>query len=251
MNQLFVTGGIVTYNNADIIAKCIQSLLDCTEQCKFQLYIYDNHSTDMTVSIIKEHFPDVIILESKENRGFGYGHNQIINQIVDSDFHAIINPDIYLTEDAISQIALYMYNHPEVIQLTPEIRNLDGSIQYLPKLDPNFKRVVLSKFKPFAHYRREYTREDENFTEPVPILSSTGCFSVIKTEVLKLLQGYDQRFFMYFEDADLSRRLREYGVIIYHPGISVYHEWKRDNTRSLRGILIFLTSMLKYYRKWR
>ena len=74
---------------------------------------------------------------------------------------------------------------------------------------------------------------------------------MVKTESMKKIRGYDERFFLYFEDADLSRRLRKYGKIVYHPGMYVYHAWKRDNTHSLRGACIFLTSMVKYYRKWR
>lgn len=245
-----ISAGIVTYNNIASIIECITLLLKHTAHDDFSLYIYDNHSSDTTVEMIKEKFPNVKVLCGSKNKGFGYGHNQILKK-VHSDYHVIINPDIYLKTDVISQMAQYMEKHPDIVQLTPEIRNIDGSIQYLPKRDPSFKFVVLSKFKPFSHYRSVYTRSDEVISEPVRIASSTGCFSMVKTETMKKINGYDERFFLYFEDADLSRRLRKYGKIVYHPGMYVYHAWKRDNTRSLRGICIFLQSMLKYYVKWK
>ena len=244
-----MTGGIVTYNNADIIQACIKSILEHTTS-EFKLYIYDNCSTDETVKIIRNNFPQVCIIEGKENRGFGCGHNEII-RAVDSKYHAIINPDIFLKDNVMDQMAAYMDEHPDVVQISPQIRNMDGSVQYLPKLDPNFKFVILSKLKPFAHYRKLYTREDEDITEPVEVMSNTGCFSMIRTDMLKKVHGYDPRFFMYFEDADLSRRLRKLGKLIYHPKMWVCHAWKRENTRNWRGIRIFLTSMWKYHRKWR
>ncbi len=245
-----VTGGIVTYNNEDTIKECIQSIYNHTKDCDFQLYVYDNCSTDHTVQILKESFPELILIEGRKNIGFGQGHNQIIKK-VSSDYHAIINPDIYLKSNVILHMIQYMDEHSDVVQLTPEIRNLDGSVQQLPKLDPNIRFVILSKIAPFKYYRNIYTMGEKEIKEPLEVMSCTGCFSMAHTSLLKKVHGFDGRYFMYFEDADLSRMLRKYGKLIYHPGMYVYHAWKRDNMRSLRGACVFLSSMLKYYRKWR
>lgn len=245
-----ISGSIVTYNNEKTICECVQSVLEYTKDCSFQLYIYDNCSSDRTVELLTKHFPQVRIIKGSKNIGFGQGHNQIIHR-VHSEFHAVINPDIYFKNNVIGKMADYMEKHPQIVQLTPEIRNLDGTVQYLPKIDPDIRYVVLSKLSPFKHYRQIYTMENIKMEKPTSILSCTGCFSMIRTSVLKQVHGYDRRFFMYFEDADLSRRLRQYGELVYHPGMHVYHAWKRDNTHSLRGACIFLTSMVKYYRKWR
>ena len=143
--------------------------------------------------LLRRHFPQVKIIEGKENIGFGQGHNQIIRR-VHSDFHAVINPDIFFKSNVILQMVRYMEEHPEVVQLTPMIRNLDGTIQYLPKRDPNFKFVVLSKLPFLKHYRRIYTMEDTVMIRPAKVMSCTGCFSVIRTSVLKKVHGYDRRF---------------------------------------------------------
>ena len=74
---------------------------------------------------------------------------------------------------------------------------------------------------------------------------------MIRTELFKDLGGFDERYFMYFEDADLSRRVRQKADVVFYPKIAVYHGWKRDNTKNLRGIRIFLTSMAKYFWKWK
>lgn len=245
-----ISGSIVTYNNEKTICQCVRSILEHTKDCQFQLYIYDNCSTDRTVELLTRDFPQVKVIRGEKNIGFGQGHNQVICR-VRSKYHAVINPDIYFKSNVIGKMVDYMEKNPQVVQMTPEIRNLDGTIQYLPKIDPDIRYVILSKLAPFKHYRQIYTMANVNIEQPTLVLSCTGCFSMVRTSVLKKVHGYDHRFFMYFEDADLSRRLREYGELIYHPGMHVYHAWKRDNTRSLKGACIFLTSMLKYYRKWR
>lgn len=250
MEKMQVTGCIVTYNNAGCIDACVDSVLRETKNVNFQLYISDNCSQDETVQIIRSKYPQVVILENHHNGGFGYGHNQML-KIVDSKYHVVINPDIVIKEDVIGELVDYMEKHPEVGMVTPKVLNKDGTEQFLPKKDPSIRYVILSKFKPFKHYRDEYTRKEEIFEKPTKIDSCTGCFFVIRTSLFKKLKGFDSRFFMYYEDADLSRRARKYRKLVFYPNTYVYHDWKRDNVHSLRGIIIFLKSMVSYFRKWK
>ena len=246
-----VTGSIVTYNSGDDIKKCISSILRYTEDIDFSLYVSDNCSTDDTVDIVRGSFPEVKLLQNEKNGGFGYGHNKVISR-VKSDYHVVINPDIELRENTIKKLCDYLEEHPDVGMVSPKTLNPDGSEQFLPKTDPSFAYVVISKFPGMKHLRRRYTRQDERFDAPAEVESCSGCFFVARTKALKELRGFDRRFYMYFEDADISRRMRAKGYrLIFHPETSVVHDWHRDNTRSLRGIRIFLNSMIKYFGKWR
>ena len=175
-----VSGCIVTYNEEDMIEECVSSVLHHTEQLDFTLYVSDNKSKDRTVEIMKEKFPKVVLLENKKNGGFGDGHNKIIKQL-DSEFHVVINPDIILKENTIETLVEYLKNNENVAMVTPKILNEDGSEQYLPKCNPRFSYVILSKFKPFRFYRRLYTRQDECLSEPTNVEFCTGCFFVIRT----------------------------------------------------------------------
>lgn len=249
MEDIKVSGCIVTYNNEDTIEKCVASLLTYTKDVKFKLYISDNCSTDSTLDIIESKFPDVQIIRNKDNGGFGYGHNQVLPKIV-SKYHFVINPDIYVESDTISELVRYMENHQDAAMITPRIDNIDGTQQYLPKRTPTIRYLILSKLPLLKHYRKEYTREMENFTEPTEVDFCTGCFFCIRTKIFRELQGFDKRFFMYFEDADLSRSVRQKSKIIFYPMANVFHEWHRENTRKLRGILRWASSMIKYFSKW-
>lgn len=251
MGKPRVSCGIVTYNNADIIEKCISSLQDYTRDCDLKIYVYDNHSSDQTAELVHDRFKDVRVFRGRSNKGFGCGHNRIASRVTDADYHVVVNPDIVVDTDVISQMALYMDVHPEIGILIPKVKNIDGTEQFLPKYQPNFKYVILSKFKPWAYYRRIYTRQDDQVTEPVTCENISGSFFLIRKSLFDELGGFDERYFMYFEDADLARRAAAKAKLVYHPGVYVYHAWKRDNTGSLRGVRIFLTSMLKYMIRWR
>lgn len=245
-----VSGCIVTYNDVKTIEKCISSILKATSGIEFTLYVSDNCSTDGTVELIQEKFPQVIVLENEKNGGYGYGNNQILDKI-DSKYHCVINPDIYMEENTIGSLVEYLENHNEVGMITPKILNVDGTQQYLPKYTPSIRYVLISKIPGFRKYRRLYTRQDENLEVPTEIGFCTGCFFVMPTELFVNLHGFDEDFYMYCEDADLSKRVMKMGKhIIFHPEYYVYHDWNRENTKSIRGIKNFLISLALFFRKW-
>lgn len=249
---MIITGGVVTYNNAKTIERCLSSVLAETagKEYEFKLYLYDNGSTDGTVEIVERLFPEVILIRDNRNRGFGAGHNAIIKR-VHSDIHFVINPDIYLDMDTIGILADYLSSRPEVGLVTPKILNTDGTQQYLPKYCPTIRYVIISKFPGFKYLRRIYTRQDEELIEPVEIEFCTGCFFGARTAYLKRKKGFSNRYFMYCEDSDLSRRVREEGrSIIFNPSCTAYHNWQRDNTGNIRGIYRFLRSLVVYFNKW-
>ena len=247
--KIEVSGCIVTYNNSKIIAECIDSLLKWTVNVDFKLFVVDNGSSDNTVEIVKNSFPQVEIIKNKDNRGFGDGHNKVI-PLLTSSYHFVINPDIFINHDVISSLVDYMENHKKVAMITPKIMNDTGTEQLLPKRNPTIRYLFFSKLKPFKYYRKIYTRENENLSGPTEIDFCTGCFFGIRTSVFRSVRGFDPRYFMYMEDADLSRTVRKKYKIIFYPDVYVYHKWHRENLRNLKGIKRWFMSMIKYFAKW-
>lgn len=245
-----ISGCIVTYNDEATIERCIDSILEHTKDLDFKLYVSDNHSTDHTADIIRKKFPQVMLITNEKNGGFGYGHNKVLD-LLTSDVHVVINPDIYLKENSIGILAAYLNSHRDVALITPKILNTDDTEQFLPKLSPTVRYVILSKLPGLKKYRRQYTRQEDTFSGPSEVQFCTGCFFAVRTDFFRKLHGFSPSYYMYFEDADLSKRvLKKNYKIIYYPGTSLYHDWNRDNTGSLRGIRRFLSSMIKYFNKW-
>lgn len=247
-----VTGSIVTYNNISTIAKTLETLFGETKDIDFKLYVLDNGSSDGTPEFIEKNYPDVTVIRSGKNVGFGAGHNIIINQ-VESKYHAVINPDIVLTQNVVKKMADYMDENPDIGLLSPRICFPDGRDQILGKRNPHLKYLVASRLRGDEPSKllREYAMLDCDLSKPTEIENATGCFMFIRTDVLKSIGGFDDGFFMYFEDADLARRINEVSKCVYYPDAVVNHVWGRDSKRNFKLMLVHINSMLRYFRKWK
>lgn len=248
-----VTASIVTYNNADEIISVLQSLSKIKID-NFKIIIVDNASTDNTKELIEKNYSAIELIKSDTNLGFGAGHNVAIRKI-ESDYHIFINPDITVEENQIEKMLGYMEQHKEVVLLTPKVLNKDGTEQYLPKIFPKFKYIISGSFEhksKLCHkWRSQYTFRNKLITQPVEIQYSTGCFMVCRTEALKKVGGFDERYFLHFEDADLTREMMKHGKVIYNPNVYVTHGWHRDNVKDKKIRKIALQSWVKYFMKWR
>lgn len=247
-----VTGSIVTYNNMKTIDKTLSTLFEFTKDIDFTLYIVDNVSSDGTPEYIEKNYPQVEVIRMDKNAGFGAGHNAAIKRI-DSEYHAVINPDIVLIENAIKKMADYMDENTDIGLLSPRICFPDGRDQILGKRNPHFKYLVASRMRgdePGA-LLREYAMLDCDLSKPTDIENATGCFMMFRTDVLKKIGGFDERYFMYFEDADITRSVKKISRAVYYPDATVSHVWARDSKRNTKLMIIHIQSMLKYYAKWK
>jgi len=219
-----------------------------------QVFVIDNDSSDKTVSIVKTNYPEVNVLIMEKNIGFGAAHNQILNKIR-SIYHIFVNPDIMFSNDVIKKIKDFFDINVNKVIVTPKILNDDMTEQFVPQEVPKLKYIFggrLERFgKLFKKWRQEYTGEKRNRSMSYNINFASGCFLPIRTSVLQKIGGFDPRYFLYFEDADMSRQALKYGEIIYNPEIEIIHEWKRNNRHSIKGQIIFLVSYIKYKKKWK
>lgn len=249
-----ISASIVTYNSAENIGEVLESLFTQTKGSELTVYVVDNHSSDNTLSIVAEKYPQAVRIPLPDNRGFGYGHNQAL-PFLQSDYHVIINPDICFDFDVLTELAAYLEEHPEAVIATPAICNPDGSLQRVPKRLPTYHYMasgMLERFGGiFKRWRDEYTMTGVTFDKPTPIDFCTGCFMMIRTSVFKELGGFDDRFFMYCEDADLSRRAGMKGKIMFLPEVRITHEWGRASSKRWKFFKIHLKSQRLYFKKWR
>ena len=244
-----VSACIVTYNSSEKIGNAVASVQNHTS-CGCTLYISDNGSTDNTLDIVKGIAPDAVVFENNDNIGFGAAHNKVLPSL-SSEYHAVINPDISFDYDVISEICEYLDQHPEAVMATPKILSPDGTEQLLPKRMPTLKYLFARRLHLSKRLADEYTRANENITTPTNIDFCTGCFFVIRTEVFKELNGFDDRFFMYFEDTDLTLRAKQFGEAVFLPDSHVTHLWEKSSAKSLKYFLIHLNSAFKFFWKYR
>lgn len=248
-----LTGSIVTYKNEPAqLRRAIDSVLNSSF---FNLlYIVDNSENEC----LRDLFTDnkIEYIKNISNIGFGAAHNIAIKRSISSGakYHLILNPDVSFEPWIIGKILNYMNQNPEIGLLMPEILYPDGRIQYLPKLLPSpfqlIKRRIAGKSSLLKNWTNSYEMRHvpaKNIYE-APIIS--GCFSFCRIEAFLKAGVYDDQFFMYFEDFDLSRRIHRYFKTVYFPLVSVYHEYERGAQYNKRLLFIFLNSAMKYFNKW-
>jgi len=250
-SNIKVSGCIVTHNNESTILEAVTSILEYTRDIDFILYISDNCSRDNTIKILNDIRDNrLVVLENNDNKGFSYGHNSVLS-IIKSDYHIIINPDVVVDSDVVSKLINYFNDDSDIAMAMPKILNLDGTTQYLPKKSPSFIYLLSGRLPFLNKYRDEYTMRLVEFKEPTEIDFCSGCFMFTRTDLFKKVNGFDTRFFMYFEDADLTKTMKKYGKVVINPHCYVYHKWERSGARKLKFLLIQISSMFKFFRKWK
>ena len=246
-----VSACIVTYNNAGEVENTIASLLEYTQGADLRLFVVDNGSIDGTPDRIAQRFPQVTLLLGP-NHGFGAGHNRVLAHL-ESECHFIVNPDITIASDVLTQMALYLCQHPEVGLVSPHVCFPDGTTQVLGKRNPTL-RAILSRNLPGHPFKKQaalYEMRDMDLSQPTPIQFATGCFMGIRTDLFRQIGGFDERYFLYFEDADLTRKVNQISTSVYLPDVCVTHAWHRAHRRSLKALWRTFRSMCQYFHKWK
>ncbi len=253
-----INGSIVLYHNEEKqLLKAINSFLKTNMNVK--LYLIDNSSNDnlRKLSNIDKRIEYIF---NNANLGYGKAHNIAIRKSIEENvpYHLVLNPDVYFNNGVLEELYKFMDRNPDVGLAMPKIVYPNGEVQYLCKLLPtpldSFGRRFL-EWGPFKGYveKRNETYElrfaDYNKIMNVPYLS--GCFMFLRVSILREVGIFDERFFMYPEDADLTRRIydKKYKTI-YYPYVSVVHEHQKASYKNLKMLWLHMWNMAKYFNKW-
>ena len=201
----------------------------------------------------------IALLEGHGNIGYGRGHNLSINK-AQSHCHLILNPDVTLTPESLAHGLAFMISNPEVVALSPAVADGEGHKQYVCKRFPSVFDFLLRGFAPsflkrrFATRLARYEMRDLSEQDPstdIPIIS--GCFMLFRTSALRSVGGFDARYFLYFEDFDLSLRVHAKGSLAYLPSMHIVHLGGNSARKGLRHIGMFARSGLRFYNThgWR
>ena len=248
-----ISVSLVTYNTPyDEIKDLILSVLSLHDVIFF---IIDNSPGNSIESYLPK-ADNLFFIDNEKNIGFGSAHNISIDKAINmgSDYHLVLNPDVTIPGGTVEKMIAFMDENPNVGLVMPKVLYPDGRVQMLPKLLPSpwsivKRRLYLPlKLKNILLQNYELRNISDEFATEVPIIS--GCFSLFRTSVFKTAGKYDERFFMYFEDFDISRRINKYFKTIYLPNVFVHHGYEAGARRNLRLLRIFIISFLRYFNKW-
>lgn len=196
------------------------------------------------------------LVKSSGNVGYGRGNNQVIAG-VRSDYHCVINPDLFVQADALLEALRFMESHPDAGLLSPAVVGEDGERHFLCKRNPTLLIMFLRSLAPLwlqsllRSVADEFEMRDCDYEKLIhPLEYPTGCFMFFRTESLQSIGGFDPDYFLHYEDADIGRRMLKIARVFYVPSVRVTHRWARDTHHSFLAILRAVRSGWLYWRKW-
>ncbi|MBI9070455.1 MAG: glycosyltransferase [Melioribacteraceae bacterium] len=247
---------IVNYNVKEFVFNLINSLNKATKSFSSEIIIIDNDSKDGSVEAIRKNHPDINLIASKENLGFGKANNLGL-KISKGKFICLINPDTIVQEDTFTKLFEFFESRNDVGMAGCKVLNPDGTLQLpcrrsFPGPWTSFTKVTgLSKLFPnsklFAKYNLTYL--DENKSYEVDAIS--GSFMMLRREVYENIGGFDPQFFMYGEDLDLCFRTQQAGYKVFYVHTTQIIHYKGESTKrsSIDETKVFYNAMHLFVRK--
>lgn len=248
-----ITASIVTYkSDIDELSKVLSCV--CNSDIS-TVWVVDNSPTDELRDFVAPFGNRLEYIYGQGNVGYGTAHNIVMRKAIDigSDYHVVINPDIYFNNGTIEALQTYMNQNLDVGQVMPKIVYPNGELQYVCKMIPTPFDLIFKRFLPSVFTRKSLYRFQLKFTGydhsmNVPYLS--GCFMFFRVSALKKVGLFDERFFMYPEDIDITRRMNEVYRTMFFPDVEVVHAHAAASKTSKKMLWIHIVNMIKYFNKW-
>ena len=247
---------IVNYNVKQLLNECLQFVITASEGIETEVWVIDNNSSDGSVKMLQEEFPQVKLIANKHNPGFSVANNQAIKQ-AKGEHILLLNPDTLVPKNAFKKCLEFMNNAPKCGALGVYMHDKDGV--FLPESKRGFptpwvsfcKMSGLNKLFPssshFNRYHLGYLKNDENHI--VDVLA--GAFMWLRKSALEKVGLLDETFFMYGEDIDLSYRIQKGGFENWYLGTVKILHYKGESTNkySYAYIQRFYGAMLIFAKK--
>ena len=227
-SQLDVSIVIVNWNTRDILSGCLRSIYEQTNGLDFEVIVIDNASTDGSAEMVKKEFPQFVLLENSQNRGFAAANNQGM-AIAKGRYVLLLNSDTVVLGNAVKKTFDFSDSHPECGAVGCRVLNADRSLQKTCFMFPSILNMLLStsylyklfpKSRVFGRERMTWwDRDDEREVDVV-----TGCFMLVRREVTEAVGVMDEQFFMYGEETDWCYRIKMAGwKIRFTSGAEIIH----------------------------
>jgi N-acetylglucosaminyl-diphospho-decaprenol L-rhamnosyltransferase len=253
-----VTVVIVSWNVRGYLARCLAGLRREARSAPYttRVVVVDNGSTDGTLQMLAEHFPEVGVLANPSNRGFGAANNRALAQCT-TRYALVLNPDTELLPGALTHLVAELEAHPEAAVCGPMLLNADGSVQSsrrrLPRAATGFvESTLVQRFLPDLALLRHYYAADRPDDVAQEVDWVTGAAMLVRMSAAREVGLFDERFFMFSEELDWCWRFRRAGwTVRYTPAARVIHYGGRSTAQvPVQRQLLFLHAKYRLYRTY-
>lgn len=269
-----LTVAVVVYNSPlPLLAKTLQSLALAVKESlantlgRVDLTVIDNGSEPTYSEQLAQQLDglqtiagfSISLIKLPQNLGFGAGHNRGF-QASCGDYHLVLNPDVEVHSQALNRAISRLENDISVALISPFSRGGDGQQEFLCKRYPSVLVLTLRAFAPglgrrlFPTQLARYEMSDVcNDSQELSVPLASGCFMLVRGQLLRDSGGFDEGYFLYFEDFDLSLRLASFGKLLYLPSVRIVHHGGYAASKGWRHLKMFASSGLRFFRQhgWR
>jgi GT2 family glycosyltransferase len=248
-----VTLVVVNYNARDYLVRMLSSAISSAGDVPLEIVVVDNGSTDGSAEAAALYFPDARVVISQENKGFAWGNNRGAS-LAGGKLLLFANNDVVFVDRCIQEMASFLSRHPEVAAVGPKVINPDGTLQFSGKRVPDVATgvMVATGLHRWLGWRRlweAYYLLPDDYDDVQEVDHLTGCCLMVRREVWERVGGFDEDYFMYFEDIDWCLRARRSGErLVYLPSASLVHyKSVSSNKRTLATIRDYHRSARRFY----
>ena len=246
-----ITVSIVTYKtDLEELSCCLQSL---RSHLVSNIYIVDNSNEKYIAEFCSQY--DNVVYIGSENVGYGAGHNQALRLLLNLNerYHLVLNSDVYFEPEVLDRLVEYMDAHKDVAQVQPNIVFPNGEMQYTCRMLPTPANLIFRRFLPKSMVEKmnyKYLLKYNDHMQEMNVPYHQGSFMFFRTECFKKVGLFDERFFMYPEDIDITRRMHRHYRTMFWPGVTVVHAHRAASYKSRKMLKIHMENMIKYFNKW-
>ena len=225
---IFISVIIVSYNTREVLRKCLQILLQNCNRASTEIFVVDNASEDNSAGMVETEFPQVKLIHSSINLGFGAANNAAFRRAC-GKYIVFLNSDVFLGRTSLTRSIEKMESHPAVALGGGKLLGKDGSLQPSGRIFPSLTTILLdltglSTKYPDSRFFGQFNRTWASSEKPAEVDWVPGAFAIVRKEVLDKIGMFDERFFLYYEEVDLCYRLKKGGYRVqYWPEIEVTH----------------------------
>jgi hypothetical protein len=249
-DKMVISASIVLYNE-DItdLTNTVNSFLNC--KLPKRLFLIDNTKESRFKNVFK--LPEVEYIPIKKNIGFGAAHNKILEKIKEtSSYHLILNPDVVFKPDGILTLINELKNNSYVGVISPKVIYPSGELQFTCRKHPIFIEHIYRRLGMFKTHTQKQEYRDQDLSRPFNPDFVHGCFMLFKTQEFVNVNGFDERYFMYLEDADICRKLAQnQQKVLYYPKVIIEHKHQKGSAKKFNLLIHHLSSAIKYHKKWK
>jgi GT2 family glycosyltransferase len=245
---------IVSWNVKEKLRENLRALFE-SQYVNFEVFVVDNNSSDGSAEMVKTEYPQVELIANQENFGFAKANNQAI-KLARGKYILLLNPDMRVFDDTLSNIVSWMNRHNEAMvvgcKLVDEIGNIIKHVRRFPSLFDQLS-IVLKLPHIFPSALNKYLINDFDYQKPAKVDTIRGGFFMIRSQAIFRIGLLDERFFLWFEEVDYCRRVKETGLEVWYTNSAECIDLLGQSFKQVNLAVkqrYFQDSMLKYFKKW-